>query len=62
MLCTSCEYLGDKFSFPLPNSLVDVDPQNPLIKHYYCCCGDCERYGKDITAQNITDCPCFGEL
>lgn len=49
ILCCDCQYCGDKYSFPLPNDLIEVDSENPFIKHYYCCCGDSEFYGKDIT-------------
>lgn len=61
-LCTDCQYCGDKFSFQIPNNLPDVDPQNPLLKRYYCCCGDCERYGQDITGKIIVSCKCFEKL
>lgn len=39
ILCCDCQYCGDKYSFPLPNDLIEVDSENPFIKHYYCCCG-----------------------
>ena len=61
-LCSDCGYLGDKYSFPLPNDLADADPGNPCIKHYYCCCGDSELYGKDVTGVMITDCSCYEGL
>lgn len=61
-ICCDCQYNGDKFSFPLPNSLIDVDEENPLIKHYYCCCGDGEFYGQDVTVLGLKQCDCFDEL
>lgn len=61
-ICCDCQYLGDKYSFPLPNDLTDVDPDNPRIKHYYCCCGDSKLYGKDVTGLMITECSSFEEL
>jgi len=60
--CTDCAYCGDKYSFPLPNDKKDLFIDNPLMKHYYCCCGDCNQYEKDITAKNIQDCECFEEV
>lgn len=62
MICSDCQYCGDKYSFPLPNDLIDIDDKNPLIKHYYCCCGDCELYRKDITSLGIKVCKYFDEL
>ena len=62
ILCCDCQYLGDKSSFPLPNDLIDVDPDNSFLKHYYCCSGDCSLYMKDITNLGITQCDCFEEL
>lgn len=61
MLCCDCQYLGDKYSFPQPNDIVDVDKNNEFIKHFYCCCGDCDMYEKDITALDIKMCECFEE-
>ena len=61
-LCGKCQYCGDKYSFPEPNDLLEADPENPLLKHFYCCCGDCERYGKDITNLGIYECKHFDEL
>lgn len=61
-LCCDCQYCGDKYSFPLPNDLIDVDPSNSAIKRYYCCCGDCARYGEDITGEGIEQCECFDAL
>lgn len=61
-LCTDCQYCGDKHSFPEPNCLIDVDPGNQFIKHYYCCCGDCDFYEQDIadsesaTMRNVSKC------
>lgn len=60
-ICTECANLGDKFSFPLPNNLIDMDVENPFIKHYYCCCGDCDMYKKDITGILIKNCEWFQE-
>lgn len=63
ILCCDCQYCGDKYSFPLPNDLIEVDSENPFInKHYYCCCGDSEFYGKDITNLGFTKCDSFEEL
>lgn len=62
ILCPDCQYCGDKYSFPMPNDLLDVDLGNPLLKRYYCCCGDCGFYGQDITGRGITICKCFEEL
>ena len=50
MLCCDCQYCGDKYSFSEPNDLLYMDPENPMLKHFYCCCGDCDLYGKDVTA------------
>ncbi len=62
ILCCDCQYCGDKYSFPLPNNLTYVDSVNPLLKCYYCCNGDCELYGQDITSLGITQCDNFEEL
>ena len=62
ILCCDCQYCGDKYSFPLPNDLIEADSENPFIKHYYCCCGDSEFYGKDITNLDLTKCDSFEEL
>jgi hypothetical protein len=61
-LCCDCQFCGDKHSFPEPNNLIEMDPENPMVKHLYCCCGDCELYGKDITGMGIHECECFEEL
>lgn len=61
-ICCDCQYCGDKYSFPEPNDLLYVDPQNPLLKHFYCCCGDCDLYGTDITGLGLHQCECFEEL
>lgn len=61
-ICCDCQYLGDKHSFPEPNDFVDVEPANPFIKHYYCCCGDCKLYAQDVTCKNVQKCSCFEEL
>jgi hypothetical protein len=62
ILCTDCAYCGDKYSFPLPNGLPYVDPQNPAIKRYFCCCGDSAFYGQDITGKGINQCEYFEEV
>lgn len=62
IICCDCQYCGDKYSFPMPNSLVDVDSENPLLKHFYCCCGDSPHYEHDITALGISRCEYFEEL
>lgn len=61
-LCTECQYCGDKYSFPIPNDLLDTDRDNPFIKRFYCCCGDCDWYSRDITGKGIASCECFEEL
>ena len=61
-ICCDCQFCGDKFSFPLPNDKILIDPKNPLLKHYYCCCGDCELYGQDVTGMGLEKCDCFEEL
>ena len=61
-LCCNCQYCGDKYSFPEPNDLLHMDPENPMLKHFYCCCGDCDLYGKDITGLGIHECEHFEEL
>lgn len=61
-ICCDCQFCGDKYSFPEPNDLIEMDPENPLLKHFYCCCGDCELYGKDITGMGIHECEHFEEL
>lgn len=60
--CSDCAYCGDKYSFPLPNDLPNTDPQNPRLKRYYCCCGDCIHYRTEITGVGEIDCDCFEEL
>ena len=61
-ICCNCQYCGDKYSFPEPNDLLYMDPENPILKHFYCCCGDCDLYGKDITRLGIHECEHFEEL
>lgn len=61
-LCCDCQYCGDKYSFPLPNNKIEVDPENPLLKHFYCCCGDCELYEHDVTSLGIRTCGHFEKL
>lgn len=61
-ICCNCQYCGDKYSFPEPNDLLYMDPENPILKHFYCCCGDCDLYGKDITGLGIHECEHFEEL
>ena len=48
--------------FPEPNDLLYMDPENPILKHFYCCCGDCDLYGKDITGLGIHECEHFEDL
>lgn len=62
IICCDCQYCGDKYSFPMPNSLVDIDSKNPLLKHFYCCCGDSPYYEHDITILGISHCEYFEEL
>ncbi len=59
-ICRRCQYLGDKYSFPLPNNLLEADAQNQ--KKFYCCCGDCTLYGLDVTEREIGVCKWFEEL
>lgn len=33
-----------------------------MLKHFYCCCGDCDLYGQDITGLGLKKCDCFEEL
>lgn len=61
-ICCDCQFCGDKFSFPEPNDLIEMDPENPLLKHFYCCCGDSEHYMEDITVLDIQECEHFEEL
>lgn len=61
-ICCDCQFCGDKYSFPEPNDLIETDPENPMLKHFYCCCGDSELYGKDITGLDIQECEHFEEL
>ena len=61
-ICTDCQYLGDKYSFPMPNDLIDVDEKNPMLKHYYCCCGDSDQYQSEISLKKIRECDCFEKL
>lgn len=61
-LCCDCQFCGDKHSFPEPNDLIEMDPEHPMLKHFYCCCGDCDLYEKDITALGIRECEYFEEL
>ena len=61
-ICCRCQYCGDKYSFPEPNDLIYMDPVNPMLKHLYCCCGDCELFEKDITSLGRQECEHFKEL
>lgn len=61
-ICCECMYCGDKRSFPLPNDMLETDEKNPLLKAYYCNCGDCDLYAKRVDTLNITKCICFEEL
>ena len=61
-VCCDCQYIGDKYSFPRPNNLIDMDEDNPYIKHFYCCMGDCEQYKKDVSVQFIKECECFESI
>ena len=62
ILCCDCQYCGDKYSFPMPNDLIEADPNNHLLKRYYCCCGDSDLYKKDITDLGIAVCDNFDSL
>lgn len=55
-----CAYTA--YSFPLPNDKILYDQENPMLKHFYCCCGDCDLYGKDVTSLGLKKCDCFEEL
>lgn len=61
-ICCDCQYCGDKYSFPLPNDMLEVDENNPLLKAFYCCMGDCVFYGQRIDKLGIMDCNHFEEL
>ena len=61
-ICCDCQYLGDKYSFPVPNNLIDIYAENPWLKHYYCCCGDSPLYKKDVSNLGLTHCDHFEEL
>ena len=61
-ICCECQFCGDKYSFPLPNNMLETDEENPLLKAFYCCCGDCELYSQRIDTLGIMECPCFEEL
>lgn len=60
--CKTCQNkeLGEKFD-PFGSDTRKIFA-NPFIKHYYCCCGDSEFYGKDITNLGFTKCDSFEEL
>lgn len=61
-ICCDCQFCGDRFSFTLPNDKIEVDAENPSLKHFYCCCGDCDLYEKDITKLGLKKCDYFEEL
>lgn len=61
-ICCDCRYCGDKYSFPEPNDLLYTDSSNPLLKHFYCCCGDSAHYKMDITGLDVHKCEHFEEL
>lgn len=61
-ICCECMYCGDKHSFPLPNNMLEVDEENPSLKAFYCCCGDCDLYAQRIDTLGIMRCQCFEEL
>lgn len=61
-ICCNCQYCGDKYSFPLPNDMLEVDKENPLLKAFYCCNGDCQLYEKRIDTLGIMGCKYFEEL
>lgn len=61
-ICCDCQYCGDKYSFPMPNELLENDENNSLLKAFYCCCGDCNLYRKRIDTLGIMKCKCFEEL
>lgn len=54
LLCCDCCYVGDSKSFPQPNDKV--------VRRYYCNCGDSEYYEKDITGIEIKNCESFEEV
>ena len=62
LLCCDCGYLGDKYSFPMPNDLLGADENNPALKRYYCCNGDCSLYKKDVSVMGIEHCRYFEEI
>lgn len=61
-LCRRCAYIGDKYSFPMPNDLPAVDAADPTVKCLFCCCGDYTLYGKEVTWEDLKDCEHFDEL
>ena len=61
-ICAKCQYRGDKYSFPLPNDLLEAYPDDPSRKPLYCCCGDSGKYMKDVTKPPVHECGCFEEL
>ena len=61
-LCPRCQYVGDKYSFLEPNDLPGTSSEDPEKKRLYCCCGDSDLYGQDVTDRNISECEPFEEL
>ena len=60
-ICRDCRHRGGKHDLPQPNSLPDTDPEDPSLKHSYCCHGDCALYMDDLTFRRILGCECFGQ-
>lgn len=61
-ICCNCIFCCDKRGFPEPDDLIEIDPKNPMLEHFYCCCRDCSLYEKDITGLGIQECKHFEEL
>lgn len=57
--CYDCAYCGDKFSFPDSENFADVFADNEKMKHFYCCCGDCVNYRKEVFDNTAMNCNCF---
>ena len=60
-ICRDCRHRGSKHDLPQPNGLPDTDPDDPSLKHSYCCHGDCALYMDDLTFRRILGCECFGQ-
>ena len=61
-ICPDCRHRGSKHDLPQPNNYPDTDPDDPSLKHSYCCRGDCALYMDDVTFRRILGCECFEKL